>query len=62
MRVTCTPPSASSGNLANQAWTVVGVFESGDSHESELWADAEVLGPAYQRTAFQSMTVKSSGV
>ena len=48
-------------NLANQAWTVVGVFESGDSHESELWADAEVLGPAYQRTAFQSMTVKLDG-
>ncbi len=47
--------------LANQQWTVVGVFESGDSHESELWADAEVLGPAYQRSAFQSMTVKLDG-
>lgn len=47
--------------LANQPWTVVGVFESGDSHESELWADAEVLGPTYQRTAFQSVTVKLNG-
>lgn len=47
--------------LANQMWTVVGVFESGDSHESELWADTEVLGPAYQRQAFQSMTVKLDG-
>ena len=47
--------------LANQMWTVVGVFESGDSHESELWTDAEVLGPAYQRSAFQSMTVKLDG-
>ncbi|GHE39066.1 ABC transporter permease [Vulcaniibacterium thermophilum] len=47
--------------LANQPWTVVGVFESGDSHESELWADAEVLGPTYQRTAFQSVTVKLDG-
>ena len=47
--------------LANQMWTVVGVFESGDSNESELWADAEVLGPAYQRNAFQSMTVKLDG-
>ncbi len=47
--------------LANQMWTVVGVFESGDSHESELWADTEVLGPAYQRTSFQSMTVKLDG-
>jgi putative ABC transport system permease protein len=47
--------------LANQMWTVVGVFESGDSHDSELWADAEVLGPAYQRSAYQSMTVKLDG-
>jgi putative ABC transport system permease protein len=48
-------------NLANQIWTVVGVFESGDSNESELWADADVLGPAYQRQAFQSVTVKLDG-
>lgn len=47
--------------LANQPWTIVGVFESGDSHESELWADAEVLGPTYQRTAFQSATAKLDG-
>ncbi|TBR11493.1 MAG: ABC transporter permease [Lysobacter sp.] len=47
--------------LANQAWTVVGVFESGDSHESELWADVDVLGPAYQRRAYQSVTVKLDG-
>jgi putative ABC transport system permease protein len=47
--------------LANQPWTIVGMFESGDSHESELWADAEVLGPTYQRTAFQSVTVKLDG-
>ncbi|MGV8922461.1 MAG: ABC transporter permease [Thermomonas sp.] len=47
--------------LANQMWTVVGVFESGDSHESELWADADVLGPAYQRSSFQSVTVKLDG-
>ena len=47
--------------LANQTWTVVGQFESGDSHDSELWADGDVLGPAYQRPAFQSMTVKLDG-
>lgn len=47
--------------LANQMWTVVGVFASGDSHESELWADAEVLGPTYQRTSFQSVTVRLDG-
>jgi putative ABC transport system permease protein len=47
--------------LANQPWTIVGMFESGDSHESELWADAEVLGPTYQRTAFQSVTARLDG-
>ena len=47
--------------LANQMWTVVGVFESGDSHDSELWADVDVLGPAYQRQAYQSVTVKLDG-
>ncbi|MEO6154762.1 MAG: ABC transporter permease [Thermomonas sp.] len=47
--------------LANQMWTVVGVFKAGDSHDSELWADVDVLGPAYQRSAFQSITVKLDG-
>lgn len=47
--------------LASQMWTVVGVFESGDSHDSELWADVDVLGPAYQRQAYQSVTVKLDG-
>ncbi|HSR65538.1 MAG TPA: ABC transporter permease, partial [Xanthomonadaceae bacterium] len=47
--------------LANQMWTVVGIFEAGDSHDSELWADVDVLGPAYQRQAFQSVTVKLAG-
>jgi len=42
-------------------WTVVGIFESGDSHESELWADVDVLGPAYQRQAYQSVTAKLEG-
>lgn len=35
--------------LGNQAWTVVGVFESGDSMESEVWADAEVVATTYRR-------------
>ena len=37
------------------------MFASGDSHESELWADADVLGPTYHRQAFQSVTVKLDG-
>jgi putative ABC transport system permease protein len=47
--------------LANQDWTVVGKFASGDSHDSELWADAETLGTTYQRTSYQSVTVKLDG-
>jgi putative ABC transport system permease protein len=43
--------------LGSQQWTVVGAFESGDSHESELWADAEVVASTYNRQSFQSVTV-----
>lgn len=44
--------------LGLQDWTVVGVFASGDAHESELWSDPEVLQGAYNRESFQSVTVK----
>ncbi len=47
--------------LANQSWTVVGKFASGDSHDSELWADGEVLASTYNRQSFQSATVKLDG-
>ncbi|MCB1552894.1 MAG: ABC transporter permease [Xanthomonadales bacterium] len=47
--------------LGIQEWTVVGAFESGDAHESELWGDAEVVASAYNRQAFQSVTVKLDG-
>ncbi|HEY0504370.1 MAG TPA: ABC transporter permease [Lysobacter sp.] len=47
--------------MANQMWTVVGVFASGDSHDSELWADAETLATTYRRNAYQSVTVKLDG-
>ncbi len=48
-------------DFSNQPWKVVGAFESGDSHESELWADAEVLATTYNRQAFQSVTIKLEG-
>ncbi|MFL6593148.1 MAG: ABC transporter permease, partial [Luteimonas sp.] len=48
-------------NLGNQQWTVVGKFVSGDSHESELWGDAETLASTYDRKAFQSITVRTDG-
>jgi putative ABC transport system permease protein len=48
--------------LAGQPWRVVGEFESGDAHDSELWADSEVVAAAYRRQgAVNSVTVKLQG-
>ncbi|MBS0570996.1 MAG: ABC transporter permease [Proteobacteria bacterium] len=35
--------------LGGQEWTVVGVFASGDSYESELWGEAKSVASAYRR-------------
>jgi putative ABC transport system permease protein len=45
-------------NLGNQQWTVTGVFESGDAHESELWGDVETVSATYRRQGYQSATVR----
>jgi len=42
-------------------WTVVGVFESGDSHDSELWADAEVAQSTFNRQGFSSVVAALDG-
>lgn len=42
--------------LGNQAWTVVGIFESDDAMESELWGDAGVVGPTYRPNGGNSRT------
>jgi len=47
--------------LGNQSWTVVGVFASGDAHDSELWTDIETLASAYDRRAYQSVTAGVNG-
>jgi putative ABC transport system permease protein len=47
--------------LGNQDWTVVGVFNSGDAHDSELWTDAQTLATTYQRSAWQSISVRTEG-
>ncbi len=45
--------------LRGTDWTVVGAFESGgDSHESELMADAETVLSAYRRNLYQSVFVQ----
>ena len=37
--------------IQKQEWEVVGTFASrGGAFESEIWGDAEVMGPAFQRT------------
>jgi len=43
----------------NNDWLVVGTFDSGGgAHDSELLADANTVLSAYQRTAYNSVTVK----
>ncbi len=46
--------------LGRNEWAVVGVFDSGGTlSDSELWCDAGVLQPAYQRgTTFQTVFAK----
>jgi putative ABC transport system permease protein len=40
--------------LQGQAWTVVGSFDSSDAHNSEMWADTDVLGSAFRRANVKS--------
>jgi putative ABC transport system permease protein len=45
--------------LNGQLWTVVGAFDSGDSHNSELWGDTDVVGSTYRRgSSTASVTVR----
>jgi putative ABC transport system permease protein len=45
--------------LNGQPWDVVGIFDSGDAHSSEIWADTNVVGSAFQRgTSKTSLTVQ----
>ena len=47
-------------SLGSLQWKIVGVFDAGGSaFDSEIWGDAHLIGPAYNRpdTWFQSVTV-----
>jgi len=46
--------------FAGQTWNVVGIFTADDAaFESEVWGDAELMMPAFERVdAFQSVTVR----
>jgi len=53
----------SSLKLNGQMWTIVGTFDSGDSHNSELWGDTDVVGSTYRRgssTSSVSMRLTSA--
>ncbi|HEV7611979.1 MAG TPA: ABC transporter permease [Steroidobacteraceae bacterium] len=42
-------------------WTVVGVFESGDAYDSELWADVNVARTTFGRTGSSSVLAALDG-
>ncbi len=45
--------------LNKQVWTIVGVFASGDAHESELLGDVDTVAATYRRTGgYQSATLR----
>lgn len=47
-------------SLGSTHWKIVGIFDAGgSSFDSEIWGDAHLIGPAYNRpdTFFQSVTV-----
>ena len=41
--------------MRGSEWKVVGVFESGDSHDSELWTDAGVAQTTFNRQGYSSV-------
>jgi putative ABC transport system permease protein len=47
-------------SLGSMKWKIVGIFDAGGSaFDSDVWADAHLIGPAFNRpdTSFQSITV-----
>jgi putative ABC transport system permease protein len=44
--------------MRGSEWDVVGVFESGDANESELWADVEVAQSAFNRQGYSSVRLQ----
>jgi putative ABC transport system permease protein len=50
--------------LNGQQWTIVGLFQSGDSHDSELWGDTDSIAATYRRgssTSSVSLRLTSAG-
>jgi len=47
----------SSVKLEGQSWAVVGAFDSGDAHNSEIWGDTQALSSAYHREGFANSLI-----
>jgi putative ABC transport system permease protein len=47
--------------MRGSEWKVVGVFESGDANESELWTDVNVARTTFNRTGESSVRVELAG-
>ena len=47
--------------MRGSSWTVVGAFESGDSHDSELWADINVARTTFGRLGSSSVLAALDG-
>ncbi|RNF82816.1 ABC transporter permease [Montanilutibacter psychrotolerans] len=47
--------------MRGSEWKVVGVFESGDAYESELWADSEVAQSTFGRQGYSSVLAAVDG-
>ena len=41
--------------MRGSEWKVVGIFESGDAHDSELWTDAEIAQSTFGRRGYSSV-------
>lgn len=48
-------------HMRGSEWKVVGVFESGDAYESELWADVGTAQSTFGRTGYSSVLAKLDG-
>lgn len=44
--------------LRGSDWRIVGIFESGDAHDSELWTDTGTAQSAFNRTGVSSVLVQ----
>ena len=45
--------------LQRRDWKIVGVFDANESmFESEIWGDVDVIGPAFNREGFNSVTLR----